>query len=171
MKKILIAIGLLLILATGAAIFMEENARNQQTLLTNPIGDEEDIKKAAQEYEKRREETNAGALSGSWMWQSSVDASGETISPSDPERFVLTFTEDGRLSSTTDCNSIAGSYIKNEEVISVGPLISTKMACMEETLEMEYAAQLSLTTSHTIEGDTLKIILAKDAGVMTFVRN
>ncbi len=166
MKKILITIGLLLILATGVAIFMEEFAKNDLgPVLDNPMQDGETI----EDWQNNQNEAT-GELSGSWIWQSSVDASGETIVPSDPNRFVITFTDEGRLSSTTDCNSISGSYIKNEEVISVGPLTSTLMGCMEETLESEYSAQLALATSHSIEGNTLKIILVKDAGVMTFTR-
>lgn len=170
MKKILITIGLLLILATGVAIFMEEFSKNNLgPVLDNPIPDGETV----EDWQNNQNQTtnqNSGELSGSWIWKSSIDASGETVTPKDSNQFVITFSNEGRLSSTTDCNNISGSYIKNEEVISVGSLVSTKMGCMEETLEMDYAAQLALATSHTIEGDTLKIILAKDAGVMTFTR-
>ena len=162
MKKILITIGLLLILATGAAIFMEEYSRNN-VLLDNPIPDDE----TATDWQQTQKNNT---LSGSWMWQESTDATGEKIVPEDSSKFIITFTNEGRLSSTTDCNALAGSYVKNEEVISVGPLTATKMGCEGDTLEMDYAAQLSLATSHVIEGDTLKIVLAKDAGTMTFVR-
>ncbi len=167
MKKILITIGVLLILATGAAIFIEEYQVKDQVLLDNPIPDN-----MTTEEEKDTKE-NSEELSGSWMWQSSTNVDGEVVEVNSSEDFVLTISnkdDEWRLNSSTDCNNVAGSFIKNDEVISVGPLVSTKKACLEETQEEFYSEQLSFASSYSIEGDILTIILVKDSGTMIFVR-
>jgi copper homeostasis protein (lipoprotein) len=87
-----------------------------------------------------------------------------------PNKFIINFTEEGRLSSTTDCNNIGGSFIKNEEMISIGQLVSTLMACEGDILESKYAEQLSLASSYTIKDNVLTINLVKDAGKMTFIK-
>lgn len=108
---------------------------------------------------------------GKWKWDYSTDARSNKITPKDSSLFVLEFGTDGRLNSSTDCNSLAGSYIKNEEVLSVGPLASTKMACEGETLESQYASEIALVSSYSITDNVLTLILIKDSGKMKFTRN
>lgn len=102
-----------------------------------------------------------------WQWQETTNPDGSITTANDPTRFVLRFGSDGTFSSSTDCNSLSGIYSKNGEVLSVGQIISTKMFC-EGSQESDYVRALSMAGSHTIEGDTLTIILTRDAGTMTF---
>jgi heat shock protein HslJ len=109
-------------------------------------------------------------LYGDWMWNSSTDASGKTVSPEDPSQFILTFSSNGKLKSSTDCNSVSGSFIKNEEALSIGALASTEMACSGKNLDLAYISQLSQVSSYSISGNTLTLKLIKDFGVMKFSR-
>jgi len=108
------------------------------------------------------------SIHNSWKWISTTDYEGVIIKPQSSDDFVLTISKEGKLSSTTDCNSLSGSIIINDEVLSVGPLVSTKMACAGETLESRYSFDLARAVSYSIEGDMLNIKLLQDVGVMQF---
>lgn len=159
MRKILAIVGALLILG-AVVVAVLQNQKMEQAYDAIPNSETATSTASVQ-----------NDLAGSWRWESSVDASGRTIAPENPDEFILTFSGDGRLSSSTDCNRLAGSYVRYEEVISIGPIVSTEMACQGITHEAVYAGQLAMASSHVIDGDTLQIILVKDAGVMTFTRN
>jgi heat shock protein HslJ len=103
----------------------------------------------------------------SWQWEK-VAGSGKTETPKDPSKFVLAFAADGKLSSSTDCNRLTGSYTADDSKLSVGALAGTRMAC-GESQESAYSTALAAAASYSISGDTLSIRL-RDASVMTFKR-
>ena len=107
---------------------------------------------------------------GQWFWVSSTNSAGDQISPKDVEDFILTLTPDGRLTSTTDCNTVSGSYIQNQSSISVGNLISTKKSCKGRIFESSYISQLTLVSSFEVTGNALILYLANNSGEMTFFR-
>jgi len=115
----------------------------------------------------RTAETITQPLEGTeWVWRGSAHAGGEMVAPSG-EQFVLVLGRDGTVTSTTDCNGMGGTYLRDGEVLSFGSFISTKMYC-EGSLESVYAGDLALTSSHTIEDDRLTLILNRDMGTMHF---
>jgi heat shock protein HslJ len=160
MKKILISIGILILLGLGIFVidnkkgFVNDNFNQSQTSTTT---NKQNIKSQEDLY-------------GEWSWNSSVDALGKSVSPEDPSRFILTLDSSGKLTSTTDCNSTSGSFIKNQESLSIGALTSTEMACMGKTLELVYLSQLSQVSSYEISENKLTLNLIKDFGTMTFFR-
>jgi heat shock protein HslJ len=69
-------------------------------------------------------------LLGKWLVDSYSNASGAIVAPvpdSDPS--VVFGLRD--VSGTTGCNSFVGSYMTNGDVVAIGPLASTRMACAE----------------------------------------
>jgi heat shock protein HslJ len=84
---------------------------------------------------------------GTWVWEK-MAMDGKTVAPKKPGVFTLTFTPDGRVSGTTDCNSFGGSYTAEDGTLSFGPLMSTKMYC-EGSQEQLYTDVLT-RSSHTI---------------------
>lgn len=157
MKAIIISICVIFVLAIGSAIFINTKQLHAPEVSMLPvIKIEEPIKETT--------------IYGSWKWIKTVDFSQNTIEPNNPDNFILTITQEGKLTSTTDCNSLMGSVLINQEVMSVGPIAATKKACVEETLEASYTSDLSRAVSYTIEGDILTINQLKDFGVMTFER-
>ncbi len=164
MKSIILSIAALLFLSTVTVVIIQftKNTRPPQTseILLDKNTGSSNVTSTSADREFYDE----------WTWQFSVDASGKVITPSDPARFRLTFEKEGRLRSTTDCNSLSGSFIKDGEVLTVGPLMSTLMACEGETLESVYVSELGLVSSYSIQEDTLTLFLIKDAGMMTFIR-
>lgn len=103
-----------------------------------------------------------------WVWVRTEYATKASIEPQD-DSFVLAIRGDGRMGSSTDCNTIGGEAIIDGEVLSFGALVSTKMYC-EGSLEGVYAHDLALVSSYAIEADTLRLNLNRDYGTMYFTR-
>ncbi len=107
-----------------------------------------------------------------WNWirtdNDPFASSTQMVAPAGNE-YVLTFRQGGTFNSTTDCNRIAGSYALNGEVVSLGSVSMTEMAC-PDSLDTLYAAELGRVTSYVIDGDELRLILQQDSGVMIFER-
>lgn len=156
MRKILISIGVLILLVF--CVF----------LINKKWGIFELQNRLSQEQVINTKKTENYSLYGEWQWEYSTDAFGKNTAPQDPSQFLLSLKPEGKLESTTDCNFVSGSFIKNEEALSFGPLNSTEKACNGETLETVYVSNLSLVSSYTISKNILTLYLIKDLGVMTF---
>lgn len=65
----------------------------------------------------------------------------------DPAKTEITF--DGkRMGATTGCNRMSGNYVVGGNVINFGPVIGTKMACMEgQSMQLESQFQAFLATA------------------------
>ena len=101
----------------------------------------------------------------SWVWVSGSDATSLVSAPSG-EKFVVSFGEDNRVMSTTDCNSLNGSYKVEGNKLTFGPMAMTMMFC-DGSQESVYARMLSSVTSYTVVGAELKFTL-NNGGVMLF---
>lgn len=157
MNKIIITVGVLLVLGTLAAALMNKYPAQQY-----------DAPVPAAPAVIVSTTTVSTLTSKTWVWESSIDAQGTEARPPNPDDFELRFQTDGILTSTTDCNSLGGSYSVNGVVLGIGSLVATEKFCSEESLEQAYAGLLGLVGSYAIEGKTLTLVLLKDAGSMTF---
>ena len=78
----------------------------------------------------------------------------------EPGRATLDFEESGRASGNGSCNRFSGTATMVGDSLSFGPLISTKMACVEEALtaqEDRYLGALGAARRYAVSGDTLRI--------------
>lgn len=91
-----------------------------------------------------------------WSWIQTAYSDGRLVKPKTADDFVMTFTADGSVSITTDCNSMGGSYETDESQLTFGPLMSTKMFC-EDSLEQPFAVMLEQTQSYyfTTKGELI----------------
>lgn len=125
--------------------------------------------------EERREEEPVGTstasttlTSGRWVWKY-TDLLDETRRESTNDAYKLSFHDDLTYESATDCNALSGTYVVDNEVLSLGQPAMTKMFC-EGSEEMAYVSELELTNSYVIEGNTLRLNLNRDFGTMVFSR-
>lgn len=68
---------------------------------------------------------------------------------------------DSRLTGTGGCNSLSGSYRRNDRVLRIGPVISTRMACADPdrtAIEARFIAALEATTSFDLKGAQLTLL-------------
>lgn len=64
-----------------------------------------------------------------WTWIKTQYNNDTEVTPLKADEFTLTFNTNGKVSATTDCNSMNGSYEVDGSKISFGPLASTRMFC------------------------------------------
>lgn len=103
-----------------------------------------------------------------WVWTSTQMSDGAVVSPKKANVFTLTFTADGRVSGTTDCNSFGGTYDISNGEIMFSPLASTKMYC-DGSQEQQFTDMITKTNSlmFTESGD-LVLLLSYDSGSILF---
>jgi heat shock protein HslJ len=86
---------------------------------------------------------------------------------------ALVFSPDGRLSGTTGCNTVSGTYSTNGNAISIGPLAVTERACLDPAptaQERDLLAALGAAASYTIQGDRLALSDGAGSRTVEFVR-
>jgi heat shock protein HslJ len=64
-------------------------------------------------------------------------------------------TDKASVSGRAPCNSYSATYVELGESIKFSPIVSTKMACDELSLENQYFEALGKVTSYTISGNHL----------------
>ena len=106
-------------------------------------------------------------LNQTWQWQSTITPV-EKITVTDPERYTLLLGNDGRAQVRFDCNRGGGEFEISEGKISFGPLISTRMACPEDSQDTRFMADLQRVASFFVENGDLYMELPYDSGTMRF---
>ena len=82
---------------------------------------------------------------------------------------TLAFDDSGAVSGNSGCNSYSGNYTVNGTSLSIGPLISTQMACEPDVMDQEqlYLSALQGAASFDLPGGQLVIF---DAGGQEILR-
>ncbi|WP_197038273.1 META domain-containing protein [Billgrantia saliphila] len=85
------------------------------------------------------------------------DVTAEAVDNQREAHFVL-HAEENRLAGSTGCNRLAGSYRLENDSLRFGPLVTTRMACLEgaET-EQVFLGALEAATTWQIEGQALTL--------------
>jgi heat shock protein HslJ len=128
-----------------------ETARAAQT---EPAGDESSTDPQA-------------VLNKTWQWVSTITPV-EKITVSNPERYTIILTEEGTLQAQFDCNRGGGEFKISPGKLSFGPLMSTRMACPEDSLDGPFIRDLQRVTSFFVQGGLLYLELPYDSGTMKF---
>lgn len=105
-----------------------------------------------------------------WQLVSYQDSTGNTVTAVPGVDAAITFA-DGNVGGTAGCNSFGGGYTVEGNTLTVGPLASTMMACLDNNImEQEAAVQANLqaAATYTIEGDILTIANAEGETILTF---
>ena len=94
-----------------------------------------------------------------------VEVRGRPAVPSTGMRQAsIRFSPDSvRVSGSGGCNRISGTYSRDDDRLSFGPIMATKMACADASLnrqETDFLSALQATTRYDITNDTLS--LARD---------
>ncbi|MCU0489828.1 MAG: META domain-containing protein, partial [Anaerolineales bacterium] len=87
-----------------------------------------------------------------------------------PEKYTLTFNEDGSLFIQADCNTSRGTYELNGDQLSITLGATTRVACEVDSLSDRFLANLGNAAQVGSGFGNLVIGLAGDAGEMYFQR-
>jgi len=114
---------------------------------------------------------NAPALSsGTWVWEKTVMNDDTIITPNQPGRFTLTFSENGTVSGATDCNGFGGEFTTDENNILIfGDFFHTEMFC--EGSQEEAFREAVLNSDRYLFNDAGHLILNLkfDSGAIHFI--
>lgn len=108
-------------------------------------------------------------LQGTWQWVETRPApDGEENPQPKSDKFSLRFSNELRVSGTTDCNNFMGSYSAEGDSLEFGPLASTLMFCLDSQ-ESEFHQLLAATMSYSFDVDgSLLLILDQNKGTLVF---
>lgn len=98
-----------------------------------------------------------------WNWVNTIYGDGKEVKPLQANRFSLTFQSNGKFSATTDCNSIAGSYVTNAKALTFSNMVSTLIGC-GPSQEHEFTDMLTQTKSYsfTSQGELIMNLNVKN---------
>lgn len=92
-----------------------------------------------------------------------VELNGRAAMPGDLARrpWLRFNTDSSRVSGSAGCNRMSGAFTVSGELLQFGALISTKMACADQSLnqqESDFFGALQSTDRYALSGDTLRLI-------------
>jgi len=106
-------------------------------------------------------------LDKTWQWESTTTPVAKTDVPN-PERYTILLKDEGKIQARFDCNRGGGSYEISAAKLSFGPLMSSRMACSEESLDEPFMRDLQRVVSFFIDDGHLYLELPYDSGTMKF---
>jgi len=106
-------------------------------------------------------------LNKTWQWESTTTPV-QKIEVPDPGRYTILLGNNGNAQVQLDCNKGGGSYEISEGKISFGPLMSTRMACPEDSMDANFMRDLQQVVSFFVDKDHLFLELPYDSGTMKF---
>ncbi len=106
-------------------------------------------------------------LANPWQWTSFINPV-EKYTVETPEKYQVTFHQDGTLDIKADCNLAGGTYTTSDKSISItiGPM--TLAACPPGSLSEEFIKHLGYAAIYFFQDDNLLIDLFADGGTLTF---
>ena len=102
-----------------------------------------------------------------WEWVRTTTPVEQTEVP-EPGRYTILLQPDGRLEALFDCNRGGGEYEIEQGKLSFGPLISTRMACPEDSLDALFMKDLQRVTSFFVLYGALYLEMPYDSGTLQF---
>lgn len=94
-------------------------------------------------------------------WQlSQLDGKAVSVDPATHNYPHIVFSPELRVSGATGCNRLMGQAKVSGHSISLAPLATTKMACMDDNLEMPFVAALNTAQQYQVKDNQLTL---KDA--------
>jgi len=122
---------------------------------------------AGQSVPAERSKDPQAALNKTWQWESTI-MPVEKITTADPERYTIRLAPDGKAEVQFDCNRGGGNFKISEGKLSLGPLMSTRMACPPDSLDVLFMRDLQRVETFFTENGNLYLGLPYDGGTMRF---
>lgn len=104
-----------------------------------------------------------------WQWKKTSYSNDTEAVPGNPERYSITFREEGSFFGLADCNRIRGSYSLSGGQIVIGPITSTRAMCPPDSLDRVFLKDLERAVIIFFKGDRLYIDLKLHSGTMVFL--
>lgn len=102
-----------------------------------------------------------------WQWSETQMSNDTVITPTNPEQYQLSFSDDGAVVGVIDCNHAFGSYTTEGSQITM-MLATTRMYCGDDSQDTAFALSLAQVTSYVIRDGKLALAMPMDAGIVIF---
>lgn len=99
-----------------------------------------------------------------WQWEEYLGNDDSTVTPEDPSKYTIQFSEDGSISVQADCNRAFGTYTEQDGTLTIEPSGTTQAQCEEGSLGDQYLRDLAFVGSYVIEDGNLYLDLMADGG-------
>jgi heat shock protein HslJ len=121
-------------------------------------------------YAKVNTAAPATGLGGTkWNLMYLVDSARQSKSPVLANtQITLIFDTNGNLSGNDGCNQYSGTYKVNGNQITIGPLISTMMACAPDVMQQESTYMIALQSATSFDQSAQQLILTHPAGRLEY---
>lgn len=104
-----------------------------------------------------------------WKWSGTLLNDGSRTTVREPNRYLLSFLDGGKVAIGADCNRVIGTYTTEENRIAIMPGPSTLAACPPDSLGTEFIEQLTIVGSFFFREGSLVLEMKFDSGSMTFI--
>lgn len=166
-KNLILVLLIILFIITGL-FFVYENRRRIRYKIVSILNPPSEINENVENEDTNYNEPVISTLTGiKWSWERIPTSENEIIFPRTHDIFTITFTEDGELFGTTDCNNFSSTFTKNENSINFSPFMSTEMYCKNSQEEI-FKKILSEINNFSLYNDS-KLILNSEKSSITFV--
>lgn len=166
-KNLIIILFIILFIITGI-FFVYQNKSMIKYKIISILNPPSEINENIENEDTNYSEPVISTLTGiKWSWERITTSENEIIFPRTHDAFTITFTEDGEIDGTTDCNNFSSTFTKNESNINFGPFMSTEMYCKNSQEEI-FKKLLSEVNNFSVYEDS-KLILNSEKSSITFV--
>lgn len=104
-----------------------------------------------------------------WKWTGTLMNDGSRTPVQEPNRYLLTFLDGGKLAIQADCNRVLGAYTTEDNRITITPGPTTLAACPPNSLSDQFVKQLTNVGSYFFRDGNLVLEIKFDSGSMTLV--
>lgn len=89
-----------------------------------------------------------------------AEVNGTPASPGEGQSVHLELHKKGKVTGSTGCNNLVGSYIASEGALQFTPAATTRKMCTAPVMQQEQAvlAALKATTAYKVDGNTLELL-------------
>jgi heat shock protein HslJ len=139
--------------------------------VNNPPADASSKKWTLLEVVSKTGNVTASSLEDvSWSLDSLLNIEGETVCAL-PSTEVTALFKNGRVSGNAGCNNYGAAYETNGDYLTIGPIMSTLMMCVDGGVsrqESDYLKALNNSASYNISGNLLRIMNSNGTVILTY---
>jgi heat shock protein HslJ len=103
-----------------------------------------------------------------WQLVKMTVLGGYVFEPAEPSKYVVNFRTDNRLTGTSDCNDIGGSWFQDSESLRFEPFAPSRRLCPPGSLHNNFALLMGDVQSLELRSGHLLLKTSRDGLVLEF---
>jgi heat shock protein HslJ len=112
----------------------------------------------------------AAMVGSDWRLTMVLEIATQTQSDMDPERYGITFEDNGDFNAQADCNRLLGSWSIEDTSVSLTPGPTTRAACPPDSRSDDFITWLAQVTSAQLDNDGGLMLTSGDGDDLTLLQ-